>query len=825
LNGNTYRTLEFEAIRNLLLSHAGSVVGRERLARLAPLLEGEAVRRALDRTSQAVRLLHRLGRQPYHDLPDLGPILPAARVRGEHLEPGALMDVASFIDGAGEIAQRVAAFEAAPSLASRAAQVRPLGDLSASIRRAILPSGEVADDASPRLSELRRSLLRLKAQLTSVMESFLRDRDSERLLQDKIVTTRNDRYVLLLKAEHRGQLPGVIHGSSGSGASLFVEPMPAVELNNDIVSLQDEERREVIRILTELSGRVGMVVSDLALAVEVMGELDALQAMALAARDMDAVEPEMIEGTADPEPRAARAAGAGGTRPSVPLLDLRDARHPLLMSALAERLGLPRRSSQEPVPVSLRVGSEAPVLIVSGPNTGGKTVALKTLGLLALMAQSGLHVPAAKGSRLPVFQRVYADIGDDQSIAENLSTFSAHLASIVEMTRDLALPALVLLDEVGAGTDPTEGGALGVAIVEHFRVRGAMVVATTHHGLMKAYAQSTPGVACASFGYDPETYQPTFRLTLGVAGRSLALEMAERLGLPASLVAEARSRRDEKEAQAEALLQKLERDQATLEREQARLAEEREAFRAEQERLLGVEREIEERRRSMVSGFAKDLARRGEELARQAADAIQQAVKRLEQAQKPKPATVTAARGDVLREIREAQAAVLRGLPEVEPEPMMADVPLAVGMRARVRTMGVVGEVMSLGHGEAELAVSGKRLRVPVGELSAVGGARGGGSRALQPLPPERVKPSGSVPAELNLVGLRVEEALPLVDKLLDDAALSDRREIRVIHGFGSGRLRKAVVGLLHGHPHVASFRAGSAGEGGGGATVVELKD
>ena len=793
LNGNTFRTLEFEADPHTscwampALRRAGapraSRSARSRGKRCAAPWTGraEAVRPARSDWAASPTTTF-----PTSDEPAGGPSRGASTS-----SPRALLDVASFIEGSGEIARRVAAARQRPPSPPAPLRWPTAGDLSAAIRRAILPSGEVADDASPRLSELRRSLLRLKAQLHSVMESFLRGQDADRLLQDKVVTTRNDRYVLLLKAEHRGQLPGIVHGSSGSGASVFVEPMPAVELNNDIVSLQDEERREVIRILTELSGRVGMVVSDLALAVEVMGELDALQAMALAARDMDAVEPEMIEGPPD-----ASAGRAGEARPSVPLLDLKDARHPLLMSALAERLGLPRRSSREPVPVSLRVGSEAPVLIISGPNTGGKTVALKTVGLLALMAQSGLHVPAGQGSRLPVFQRVYADIGDDQSIAENLSTFSAHLASIVEMTRDLALPALVLLDEVGAGTDPTEGGALGVAIVEHFRARGAMVVATTHHGLMKAYAQSTPGVACASFGYDPETYEPTYRLTLGVAGRSLALEMAERLGLPASLVAEARSRRDEKEAQAEALLQKLERDQASLEREQARLAEERAASRAEQERLLGVEREIEAKRRSLVSGFAKDLARRGEELARQAADAIQQAVKRVETAQKPKPAAVTAARADVLREIHEAQAAALRSLPEVEPEPVLAEIPIAVGMRARVRTLGVVGEVMSLGHGEAELAVGGKRLRVPVGELLAVGGGRGGATGRCN-LRPERVKSSGGVPAELNLVGLRVEEALPLVDKLLDDAALSDRREIRVIHGFGSGRLRKAVVGLL----------------------------
>ncbi|HLA78111.1 MAG TPA: Smr/MutS family protein [Vicinamibacteria bacterium] len=803
MNGNTFRTLEFEAIRNLLLSHAGSALGKDRLLRLAPLTETEEVRAALDRTGQAVLLLRHLGRQPYHDLPDLDRILPAAGVRGEHLEPRALLDVASFIEGAGEIARRVAAFEAAPSLAYRASQVKHWGDLASTIRRAVLASGELADEASPRLSTLRRSLLRLKAELTSVMESFLRSRDSERLLQDKIVTTRNDRYVLLLKAEHRGQLPGVIHGSSGSGSSLFVEPMPAVELNNDIVSLQDEERREVIRILSEFTGRVGDVAGDLGFEAEVMGELDSLQAMALAARDMDAVAPELAGSRAE--------------------LDLISARHPLLMPALAERLGLPRRPAQEPVPVSLRVGAAAPVLVVSGPNTGGKTVALKTLGLLALMAQSGLHVPAARGSRLPVFQRIYADIGDDQSIAENLSTFSAHLASIVEMTRDLALPALVLLDEVGAGTDPTEGGALGVAIVDHFRARGAMVVATTHHGLMKAYAQSTPGVTCASFGYHPDTYQPTFQLTLGVAGRSLALEMAERLGLPASVVADARSRRDEKEAQAEALLEKLERDQAALQLDRAKLAAEQAAGRAEEERLRGEEREIEARRRSLVSGFARDLARRGEELVRQAADAIEQAVKRVEAAPRLTPAAIATARTEAVREIRLAQQAGLQDLPEAEPEPVLAEVPLAVGMRARVRTLGVVGELMSLGHGEAELAVGGKRLRVPAAELLAVAG--GGQARPARPSPLERVKTPGSVPAELNLVGLRVEEALPLLDKLLDDAALSDRREIRVIHGFGSGRLRKAVVELLHGHPHVASFRSGGASEGGGGATVVEMKE
>ena len=799
LNSNTFRALEFDRIRALLLQQAGSRAGRTRLEGLAPSTDPGEVREALARTGEGVALLRAPGRQPYHDLPDLAAALTAARVGGNHLEPRALLDVASFIEGSVEIGRRVAQAENAPRLARLASGIRDATDVAAVIRRALLPSGEVADDASPKLQETRRALLRLKAQLTSVMESFLHARDADRLLQDKLVTTRNDRYVLLLKAEFRGQVPGVIHGSSGSGQSLFVEPLPAVELNNDIVSLQDEERQEVVRILQGLTARVGDRADELASAGEILGELDAVQAMALLARDMDAHAPEIAEGSE---------------------LELIDARHPLLMANLAERLGIDRSGQREPVPVSLRVGFGSPVLVISGPNTGGKTVALKTTGLLALMAQCGLHVPAAPGSRLPVFRRIYADIGDEQSIAANLSTFSAHLATIVEMTRDLAAPALVLLDEVGAGTDPTEGGALGVAIVEHFRVRGAMVVGTTHHGLMKAYAQSTPGVACASFGYDPDTYEPTYRLTLGAPGRSLALEMAERLGLPAEAVRDARARRDDKEAQAEALLARLEKEQADLGRQREQIEAERREVESTRLRAEEAERSIAARKRREVEVFAQALRRRGEDAERKASEAIAAAVEKLEKAQKLASAAPRL-RGEAVKAIREAQAEVLKdpelALPD-EQEALQS--PLAVGSRVRIRALGLAGDIIGLGANEAEVAVQGKRLRVPRGELVALQSASKKGSVSL----PERGSKS-AVPAEINLVGLTVDEALPRVDKLLDDAALDDRREIRVIHGFGEGKLRKAVAGFLKGHPHVASYRAGGAGEGGGGVTIVELRD
>ncbi len=798
MNANSLSALEFERILALLEQHAGSAEGKARLAALRPLSDPPTVREALARTTEAVTLLHAVGRQPYHDLPDPAEALQHARMRGAHLEPRVLTDLASFIEGGVEVAQRVARAEGTPRLSRLASEVRDTRDVATPIRRALLPSGEVADDASPRLAELRRTLLRLKSQLTSVMEGYLRSRDAERLLQDRIITTRNDRYVLLLKADQKGQLPGIVHGSSGSGASFFLEPLPAVELNNDIVSLQDEERAEVLRVLEQLTSRVRERADDIAHLCRVMGELDALQAMALLAGEMDAHPPEIVD------------ARLG--------IELFDSRHPLLMPRVAERLGIKR--GKEPVPVSLRVGGEAPVLVISGPNTGGKTVALKTVGLFALMAQCGLHVPAAPGSRLPVFQRIYADIGDEQSIAENLSTFSSHLAAIVEMTRDLEKPALVLLDEVGAGTDPTEGGALGVAIVEHFRAEGATVIATTHHGLMKAYALSTPGVACASFGYRPDSYEPTYRLTLGAPGRSLALEMAERLGLPPAVVSDARARRDEKEQQAEALLARLEREKAAIEQERQLVDGLRLKAESARARALVAEREMQARRRKEVEVLARDLKRRVEAAEQKATEAIREAVARVEAAQKA-AALAPRARRDALAAIRDARDEVLRDpeleIPEEREEPQA---PIVVGGRVRVSALGVVGEVLAVHLDTAEVAVSGKRLRVPQDQLVPLAG-----SRVQRPSPTAIEAPVKAVPAEINLIGLTVEEARERVDKLLDDAALSERREIRVIHGFGEGKLRKAVAQMLKAHPLVASWRAGAPNEGGGGATIVELKD
>jgi DNA mismatch repair protein MutS2 len=394
------------------------------------------------------------------------------------------------------------------------------------------------------------------------------------------------------------------------------------------------------------------------------------------------------------------------------------------------------------------------------------------------------------------------------------------------MTRELELPALVLLDEVGAGTDPTEGGGLGVAIVEHFRACGSMVVATTHHGVMKAYAQATEGVTCASFGYDPETYEPSYRLSLGTPGRSLALEMAERLGLPSYVVADARSRLSEGAAQTEALLKQLEAERAALASERESIAAQRGVLDQQRHALRRAEAELDARKRAEAESFARGLRKRGEEAARKANEAIEQAVRRVETTRRSTTSVAARARTEAARAIRRVQEEVLRdpalGLPD---EPEEAPGELVVGGRVRVRELGVVGELVKLQGARAEVSVQGKRMRVPSSALVNVAGGRAPRQSRTVSVGLLDAPSRPEVPGEINLVGLTVDEALPRVDKLLDDAALSERRELRVIHGFGQGRLRRAVASLLEGHPHVSAFRLGEAREGGAGVTIVELKD
>src|SRR5688572_8992629 len=580
------RALEFDRIVDAVCRYAQTPPGRARLARLEPLTDPHAVGAALSATAETTHFLaeNHVGLQAPEDLEVL---LTGLAVEGRALEPLQLLALAAFLASVDTTSSAIRrARTTFPRLRVIADAVASFERESADVRRKIDPAGELNDDASPELRAIRERLRKQRTRLRGTLESYLRGKETARYLQQQIVTDRNGRYVLVVRAEHRSAIPGIVHGSSGSGASLFLEPLSTVEINNDIVALEQQEAEEIRRILVALADRFRQRGSDLQRTLDAATELDILQARARFSIAVDGIKP---------------AIAADGR------LELRAARHPLLTPAVRHRLEDEQADSQEipgagprttdtaPVPVDVLLIPPVRVLVITGPNTGGKTVALKTAGLLSLMAQAGLLIPAADGTQIPVYRSVFADIGDEQSIAESLSTFSGHIANIVGMDRALALPALVLLDEAGAGTDPVEGGALAMAMIEHFRRRGAAVIATTHYDALKSYASTTDGVTPAGFGFDPVTFAPTYRLNYGAPGSSLALEIATRLGLPQSIIDGARAHRSERERQLADHLAKVERDVQAIDHERRLLARERDTLGEQAAKLQAREHEIRNR--------------------------------------------------------------------------------------------------------------------------------------------------------------------------------------------------------------------------------------
>ncbi|MDE3154676.1 MAG: endonuclease MutS2, partial [Acidobacteriota bacterium] len=590
MQAGVLRFLEFERVLEAVRSLTRTPLGAARIEALQPATERDEVAGQLARTSEAVALIDRHGLLPLRAPADLAAHLEALTAPGAALEPLALLGVADFLESVDESCAAIAREgDARPLLRADAAAAVPFREETADVRRRIDPSGEVADEASPRLKAIRDRLRRQRAHLRANLDTYLRGRDTSRYLQEQVVTDRNGRYVLVVRAEHRGDLPGIVHGASASGASLFVEPMATVEINNEIVALVDQEAEEVHRILLELSAAFRARLDELARTVDVAAGLDVVQAKARFATLTGGIEPELAD--------------AG--------FELRGARHPLLMPAVLARLDEPPATPRtDPVPVDIVLTPPASVLVIGGPNTGGKTVALKAAGLLAAMAQCGLHVPVADGSRLPVFRSLFADIGDEQSIEANLSTFSWHVTNIAAMDRALALPALVLLDEVGAGTDPIEGGALGMAVIDHFRRRGATVIATTHYDALKSYAATTDGVRGAAFGFDPDTFAPTYRLQYGSPGRSLALEMAARLGLNPDVVAAARGNLGHRETQLAEHLARVDREIHEIERERQALNAARASVESAEARLRLREDAVRQREEQVKRRLQEQLDER-----------------------------------------------------------------------------------------------------------------------------------------------------------------------------------------------------------------------
>jgi DNA mismatch repair protein MutS2 len=806
------RALEFDRIREALSREASTPFGRERARTIEPSLDAADVRQRLDQTSEAKAFLAAGGSLGIDAGDELPAALDALDVASEPLMPLQLLALARFTESVETVARGVNSGNA-PLLGRIAAAIASFAGETTAVRRAIQPSGDIADDASPALRDIRDSLRRQRSKLRSALEGLTRGRDTARYLQDQIVTDRNGRYVVVVRAEHRGAIPGIVHGASASGASLYLEPLTTVDLNNDIVALADREKEEIHRILTSLTDAFRRRGPELEALIDAAAELDELQAKARLAVRLGATAPKL---------------SADGR------IEFRDARHPLLGPALA--FDDADRSRAEPTPSDLTVVPPTRVLVISGPNTGGKTVALKAFGLLSLMAQSGLLIPVEASSTFTPFRSIFADIGDEQSIAASLSTFSARVANIVAMERALELPALILLDELGSGTDPVEGGALGAAVLDHFRKRGATVVATTHDDALKSYAATTPEVAAAAFGFNPDSYAPTYRLMYGAPGRSLALEIAERLGLPPSLVADARSRRTGRESQLAAHLARVDAELSALERQKQRTEEERATLARERRGLLEREMRLAEREAVLKKRLDDRLNERLRE-ARAEVDAVVADLKSRAGALVERRATAPTT-GDVGGLRASARAALDTIGASVESvggdeDGGSLEAPPEIGQRVFVPAFGTDGIVRGVSGKNVEVEIRGKRMRVRLTELRAVSKSSAGktGDQDSRKAAAREIRQPGAAgpvhlpSAELVLIGATVDDALTRAEKFLDSALLADERRLRIVHGHGTGRLRDALRTYFREHALVSSVSPAPDNEGGQGATIVELKD
>jgi DNA mismatch repair protein MutS2 len=793
------RALEFDRIVEAVKTLALTPMGADRLARLQPSADPRQVAHLLAATSETARYIGANGLFPLRASADLPQILAALAIEGRALEAPRLLTLAAFLDSVDEskagIRRAPGSFPLLDAASGAAASFK--GE-TAQTREKIDPSGDVVDTASPELRLIRDRLRKQRSRLRTTLESYLRGKETAKYLQEQVVTERNGRYVLVVKAEHRGGIPGIVHGASTSGASLFLEPLSTVEINNDIVALEEQEAEEIRKILLALTDAFRARAGDMHRTIEAAIDLDVLQARARFSESIDGVEPALSTDGA---------------------FELQAARHPLVKHA---------------VPVTIKVIPPATVLLITGPNTGGKTVALKTAGLFALMAQSGLRIPAADGSRVPVFRTLFADIGDEQSIEASLSTFSAHVTNIASMDRALATPALILLDEVGSGTDPIEGGALGVAIVEHFRQRGATVIATSHYDSLKTYASTTDGVASAAFGFDSETFAPTYQLLYGSPGRSLALEIAGRLGLNPSVVRAARENLSAREAQLAEHLAKVDHDMRALEHDRRLVAREREALSDAEGRMRQREDALRQREDTFKRRLNDELESQVR-IARKEIDEVIADLKAKAAAMASAPRLVStgdsgSARSDARAAIDAVAQRVLTGEgsnPDPspirhQPSAVSQDV-VAVGDRVIVGGLGLEALVTAIHDGTADLDVRGKRMRASVRDLRVVSSA------AQRPAAAVKVnvdlQPRGASAADLNVIGCTVDEAISRAERFLDESLLTDQRVVRVIHGYGTGQLKRALTGFLQQHPLVARFATAPPEQGGGGVTVVELKE
>ncbi len=786
-------TLEFDAVREQLARHTSFSAGHVLALELRPTPQLEEARRRQTATAEALKLpglrpgLHLGG------VHDVRPLAERARVGGV-LGPEELLDVASTVRGARAWRRALGPLrDETPTLLELAdTYLDDHPGLVEDIQDAIGEGGEVLDSASPALGRIRTELRGAHDRLVTRLREIMAAPPFRDVVQDPVVTQRAGRYVIPIRAESRGQVPGIVHDQSASGATLFVEPLAAVEMGNRWRTLRLDEEREVERILRALSQEVGEQADQLTSSVEGLAQIDLIRAAAALAEQHRGTAPQLVG-----LPRPAGQA----------VLKLVKARHPLLTGAV--------------VPISLELGAEFDVLLITGPNTGGKTVALKTAGLLSLMAQAGLFVPADEGSLVAVFERVQADIGDEQSLQQSLSTFSSHISRIVRMLRDADSCTLILLDELGAGTDPQEGAAIARALLDFLRERGAYVVATTHYPELKSYAEATPRVQNASVEFDIQTLSPTFRLMIGTPGRSNALAIAERLGMPREVLDTARAYVTPQARETEALLDEIARERTIAEDARARALKEAAEAATMKVRARTTLRDAEKKHREV---WEHAQAAADEELAelRREAHRVRLQLQSARERGPVEPAREAIEAALSLPSFTVPPAPVV---PQPEPETAQPAT-IQLGAEIVVPRLGLPGRVLTIRDDTVEVEVLGRRVRMPLRELEGASRPTAAERRAAQPerLPTIAIAtPRGEVPFQLDLRGMRRDEALERLEQYLEDASLTGLSQARIVHGKGTGAIRQAVRETLRRSAHVSRFAPEPDASGGDGATQVWL--
>jgi DNA mismatch repair protein MutS2 len=794
--------LEFEALRELVARYVGSPLGHAELEKLAPHSDRAILENALADVAEAIAYQN-ASRQPqavtrgsairlrFNSIPDVAAALTVLRIQGAMLEPKQILELAHLIEEAGEIrAVLNLAGEKYPRLGALVAATADPRPILRDVRGKVLADGSLADDASVALARLRRDIERQQRQIQTSLERFLKTHRDDGTLQEEFITLRNERFVVPVVAGQQRKVYGVIHGASSSGHTLFVEPLETIDLNNELVRLREEEQREVARILRELTEVLRTNGPQIQVLVETIGRLDLLFAKASFASDFECVIPRF---SADRDRR----------------LVLKDARHPLLEDVL-------RRQKKPICPISLTLDEKQRTLLISGPNTGGKTVSMKTVGLLALMAQAALPVPAAE-AEFPLFEQVLAEMGDQQSIQESLSSFSAHIARVREMLESVTPLSLVLLDELGRATDPEEGGALGVAILESFRAHGAFTFASTHLLALKIYGATTAGVLNASMGFNEQTLQPTYVLQLGAPGKSAGLEIASRLGLSEDLIARARQRMSTSERDIAVFLNELHQRLRRTTIEEQDLREQRQALEA-REQALAKEfeqretakfKELDERLRSALAGFEA-----------QSQELIQKVLAGAEQRKAAEQAERRIAK--TKREFEEKARVAVFG---EAPVPEQRFTAIAEGDRVRLKGVREPARVRrKLSGGLLEVEAGLMRMQITTDDVEEVLPATPETTRLPKNVSYEPGPRWDVSYREINVIGKRAEEAREEVDKFLDSASMASVDRVRIVHGHGMGILKRVIGELLATNPHVEKYYPATPAEGGTGATVVELK-